>query len=92
MSAEDQPFTINKKKTMSKIIISGETPFKVLKEQAIIGPSEGGYTLAYSATRDGEYTEYTDPTPAGENLIINGLVPFSYLKLVGNTGEVEAVL
>ena len=77
---------------MSKVIISGETPFKVLKEQAIIGPSEGGYTLAYSATRDGEYTAYDQDTPAGENLIINGLVPFSWLMLSGNTGEVEAVL
>ena len=77
---------------MSKVIISGETPFKVLKDSALIGPSEGGYTLAYSATRDGEYTAYDQATPAGENLIINGLVPFSWLMLSGNTGEVEAVL
>ena len=77
---------------MAKIIISGETPFKVLKDSAIIGPSTGGYTLAYSVSRDGEYTEYDQDTPANETLIINGLVPFSWLKLVGNTGEVEAVL
>lgn len=74
-----------------KVIVSGEQVFKVAKNQVAIGPSASGYTLAYSA--DGvNFTEYAEATPANENLIVNGVVQYSYLKLVGNEGEVVVVL
>lgn len=74
-----------------KIIVSDEQVFKVAKNQVAIGPSASGYTLAYSA--DGvNFTEYSTATPASENLIVNGVVQYSYLKLVGNEGEVVVVL
>lgn len=77
---------------MAQQIINGEVPFKVHKDNAIIGPSASGYTLAYGVSKDGTFTEYPTPVPAGENLILNGLAQYSWLKLVGNEGEVEAIL
>lgn len=48
--------------------------------------SEAGYTLNYSA--DGvHYTAYSDATPAGETLIVNGVAKGMFFKLAGNTGE-----
>lgn len=73
-----------------KTIVTGEVPFKALKSQFMIGPSEGGYTLAYSA--DGvNYTNYSESTPAGENAVVNGAVQYAYFKLVGNTGDVIVI-
>lgn len=68
--------------------LMGEQPIQVLSHSMIIGPSASGYTFAYSA--DGvTYTNYSDSTPAGENLIVNGLAFGTYIKLVGNEGEVK---
>lgn len=68
--------------------LTGEQPIQVLSHSMIIGPSASGYTFAYSG--DGEvYTEYSQETPAGENLIVNGLAFGTYVKLVGNEGEVQ---
>lgn len=68
--------------------LTGEQPIQVLSHSVIIGPSASGYTFAYSG--DGEtYTQYSQDTPAGENLIVNGLAFGTYIKLVGNTGEVK---
>lgn len=75
-----------------QVIVHGETPFKVLKDQVFIGPSASGYTLAYGASKDGTFTNYSDATPANENLVVNGVVQYSWLKLVGNTGNVEVIL
>ena len=72
--------------------VSGENPFKVLKETFTLGPSAQGFTLAYSTSKDGTFTEYEEATPAGEVLIVNGVTPYSWFKLVGNTGEVEIIL
>lgn len=67
--------------------VRGENAFQVMSHSLIIGPSEAGYTLAYSA--DGEnYTEYSEAVPANENCIVNGVAFGTYIKLVGNTGEV----
>lgn len=67
-----------------QVKVSGDAPFKVVKSSVAIGPSESGYTLAYSA--DGvNFTAYTEATPAGENLIVNGLQQYMWLKLSGNT-------
>lgn len=71
--------------------INGETKFKALKNQFMVGPSASGYTLAYSANGV-DFTNYSAPTPANENLIVNGAMQFGYFKLVGNTGEVEIIL
>ena len=61
------------------------------KNQFIVGPSANGYTLAYSA--DGvNFTEYTEATRAGENLIVNGVPQYAWCKLVGNEGEVDVIL
>ena len=69
-------------------ILSGEQPVQVLSHSIVFGPSASGYTFAYSG--DGVlYTEYSDPTPANETLIVNGLAFGTYVKLVGNTGDVK---
>lgn len=74
-----------------KVIIKDEASFKAKKDTFTIGPSETGYTLCYSAENE-TFTEYPTPTPAGENLIVNGATRYSYFKLKGNVGEVVAVL
>ena len=75
-----------------QIVVNGETPFKVCKNQVFIGPSASGYTLAYGASKEGTFTNYTTATPANENNIVNGVVQYSWLKLVGNSGPVEVIL
>ena len=78
------------KKNMQIKVLDQER-FKVAKNQFIVGPSANGYTLAYSA--DGvNFTEYTEATPAGENLIVNGVPQYAWCKLVGNEGEVDVIL
>lgn len=68
-------------------IISGENGVQVQAHSCIIGPSNEGYTLNYSA--DGiNWTEYDEAVPEGENLIINGMAWGTYIMLVGNQSDV----
>ena len=68
--------------------IEGEGVVQVLSHSIIIGPSASGYTFCYSA--DGvNFTPYDQDTPAGENLIVNGLAFGTYVMLSGNTGDVQ---
>lgn len=67
--------------------ISGEQPFQVLAHSVGIGPSEGAYTLQYSA--DGvNYTDYEEEIPANETLIINGFNKGCFFRLKGNSSTV----
>lgn len=66
--------------------ISGQSVFQIPAHSFICSPSESGYVLQYSA--DGvNFTSYDEETPAGENLIVNGVPKFTYFKLSGNTDE-----
>lgn len=75
-----------------QVKVSGETPFKVLKDKVAIGPTTNGYTIAYGV--DGvNFTAYSEATPANENLIVTGLQQYMWLKLSGNTDtDVTVVL
>ena len=74
-----------------KVTIENEKKFQAKKNQFMVGPSTSGYTLAYSA--DGvDFTDYDLPTPAGENLIVNGAMMYGWFKLKGNSGEVVVIL
>lgn len=65
--------------------VNGEDAFQVMAHSFSVF-SETAFTLAYSA--DGEhYTSYEDQTPAGENLIVNGVGKGMYFKLLGNSSE-----
>ena len=76
----------NRLKKMT-IKVSGETPVQILAHSFVVSQSESGYTFAYSG--DGiNWTEYTDATPANEDLIVNGIAWGTYIKLVGNSSEV----
>ena len=75
-----------------EILVTGEQPFKVVKVTMTIGPSAGGYTLAYGVDRNGTFTNYTETVPAGESCIVNGITPYTWFKLVGNSGPVKVVL
>ena len=69
-------------------VISGETPFKALKNQFAIGPTQSGYQIAYSATKDGTFTLDEDAVvPAGENLVYLGAMTYGWYKCVGLTDE-----
>lgn len=74
-----------------QVTISGETPFKVLKETFCVGKSANGYTLCYGVDKT-DLTEYTEATPAGEDLIVNGATPYMWFALKGNEGEVDIIV
>ncbi len=74
-------------------IVSGETPFKCNKSTFAVGPTSNGYTLNYAVSKDGPFTAYSDATPANECLVVNGVTPYMWFKLAGNTDEeVEVIL
>ena len=77
-----------------QVVISGEQPFKALKNQFAIAPTQSGYQIAYSATKDGTFTLDSDAiVPAGENLVYLGSMMYMYYKCVGLTDEeVEVIL
>ena len=66
--------------------VSKEQSFKVLKNTFSVGETSNGYTLAYSVD-DVNFTNYDKATPANEVLIVNGVTPFTFFKLVGNTDD-----
>lgn len=73
---------------MAQKIISGEAPFQVLAHSFAVSPSAQDYVLQYSA--DGtSYTDWDETTPAGENLVVNGVAKLMYFKLKGNASEVS---
>ena len=76
---------------MGKITVHGEEVFRAQKDQFAVAPSEGGYTVAYSA--DGvHFTNDTDAVvPAGENLVYLGAMQYGWYKLVGNQGDVDVL-
>lgn len=75
-----------------QVKVSGENSFKCLKNTFSVGATTQGYTLAYSAD-DVNFTNYTQPTPAGETLIVYGVTPYTFFKLSGNTdNDVNVVL
>lgn len=67
--------------------ITDEQIFGIPEKTFSVSASESGYTLAYSA--DGvSFTNHTEPTPANEVLIVNGVAKGMTFKLVGNQGDV----
>lgn len=75
-----------------QIQVSGELPFKALKDQFSVAPTTSGYQVAYSADNV-TFTLDTDAVvPAGENLVYLGSMTYGYYKLVGNTDNVKVIL
>ena len=67
--------------------VSGETPFQINAHSFAVSPSTEEYTLAYSA--DGiSYTSYSESTPIGENLFVNGVPKSCFFRLLNNQSEV----
>lgn len=70
--------------------IQGEKPFQVLAHSFSVSPSSEGYTLQYSA--DGiNWTDYDEPVPADETLVVNDCAFGQYIKLSGNNSEVTVI-
>lgn len=67
--------------------ISRETPFKALHNAFTVGATSAGYTLSYSTSKEGPWTNYTENTPANEVLIVNGVTPFMWFRLTGNVDD-----
>ena len=75
-----------------QIQVSGESPFKALKDQFSVAPTTSGYQVAYSADN---VTFTLDPdaiVPANENLVYLGSMTYGFYKLVGNTDNVKVIL
>lgn len=75
-----------------KITVKGENPFKAVHSTFTVAGTSNGFTLSYSTSPDKGFTNYSEPTPANEVLIVNGATPFTYFKLTGNTDDVEVIL
>ena len=70
--------------------IQGENAFQVLSHSFSVSPSNEGYTLQYSA--DGiNWTDYDEPVPANETLVVNDCAFGQYIKLSGNNSEVTVI-
>lgn len=75
-----------------QVFVSGEQPFKAKKGTFAVAGTSAGYTLNYSVNRV-DWTAYETATPANETLIVNGVTPYMWFKLVGNSDEdVEIIL
>ncbi len=75
-----------------QITVSGENPFKVLKDTFTIGPAESAYILKIAVEKDGDYTAVAEECPADEVHVVNGVTPFTWAMLDGNTGDVTVIL
>ena len=75
---------------MSKIKVNNENVFQVLAHSFSVTPSRQSFTLSYSANGL-NFTDYDEPTPANETLIVNGVAKGMYFKLKGNRSEVEVI-
>lgn len=72
--------------------VNGEQPFKALKETFSVAATTGGYTLQYSVDRN-TWSSYPDAVPANENLIVNGVTPYTWFRLKNNADTaVEIIL
>lgn len=67
--------------------ISNEQPFQVLAPSFIIGASQNGYSLQFSADGRNYTTLFT--VGAGVERMVTGVAPDAYYKLLGNTGNVS---
>lgn len=77
---------------MAKITVHGEEVFRAQKDQFAVAPTQGGYTVAYSANGV-DFTNDTDAiVPSGENLVYLGAMTYGFYKLVGNTDNVEVLV
>ena len=70
--------------------ISGDKPFQVLAHSFSVSPSQDGYTLQYSANGT-EWTDYEEPVPADETLVVNDCAFGQYIRLDGNNSEVTVI-
>lgn len=73
---------------MARIKVKGEESFQILAHSFAVTPSNEGYTLQYSATGE-DFTDWVDPVPANETLVVNGCAKLMYFKLKGNNSDVE---
>ena len=77
---------------MAKMIVSGDTPFKASKDQFMVGASDSGYQVAYSADKETWTLDSDAIVPADENIVYLGAMQFGWYKLSGNTSSVEVIL
>ena len=75
-----------------KIIVSGQAPFKALRQEFMVGATTGGYTVAYSADKETWTTDTDAVVPANEVLCYLSSVPYGYYKLSGNTDTNTVVI
>lgn len=74
-----------------QITVNGEQPFKSQKGTFCVAGTTNGYTLNYSADKE-NWTAYEEDTPANETLIVNGVTPYMWFKLAGNTDEETLII
>ena len=77
---------------MAQFKINGDDAFQVLSHSFSVGKASNSYTLKYSASgRDDDWTSYDEEIPAGETLIVVDCAFGQYIKLDGNTDEVDII-
>lgn len=74
-----------------QIKVNGEQPFKSQKESFAVAGTSAGYTLNYSVDKE-NWSAYPQATPANETLIVNGVTPYMWFKLAGNSDEETLII
>lgn len=73
-----------------EIKVNGEQPFKSQKDTfAVAGGAS--FTLNYSVDKT-NWTAYDEETPEHETLIVNGVTPYMWFKLAGNTDTERKII
>ena len=73
-----------------QIYVNGEQPFKAQKGSFCVAGG-ASFTLNYSADKE-NWTAYSQATPENETLIVNGVTPYMWFKLAGNTDEERLII
>lgn len=78
-----------------KIVVNQSEPFKVVKDTFSVAKTTNGYTLQWcneKSENDADWQSYETPVPANEALVVNGLTPYVWVRLSGNTDEETIVI
>lgn len=74
------------------IQVSGDTPFKAVKNQFACAASESGFQVAYSVDKENWTLDPDAIVPANETLIYLGSMQYAWYRLSGNTNEALMVI
>lgn len=73
-----------------QIRVNGQDSFRALKSTFTVSKTSSGYTLqwcTFNSNSDSDWQSFSTPVPANDSLIVNGVTPFVFFRLSGNTDQ-----